>query len=387
MTLKPVVIYIEDDNHTSASGNQFRDSLRYVMENDFGVEVIGYLTSFHFRDNFATAKHYLQNKRLILLIVNQDRYVYPNELGIEFVRENLSADLPVVVMPNGFDDERFKGNPEDTNLYCFSHSSPQLLLFVERLVKEWQGHFGWLGADTSEEVGILMSQLENAYRTNYLGENDSQMWGTPDINHMIVAEALRIKLLPSECLMEEFDKTLKYSKPEYEVVINETYQNELQRIRSLSTDERKKFQYAMIRAEGNEPVEGGGVFVNRLSKGKNISGFAIDPETFETKITTTFGLHHAAAMLLAYRIVHIEEIRKRMRGEVLSQEEEWDCERRLIGGLIFDDVFGFSTPILKLYGHNTADPYSDEDFSKVADYLIEKQQFIPVDYEGNLIKG
>jgi hypothetical protein len=288
-----------------------------------------------------------------------------------------------VVIPGGWEG-RFEGDPDDPVLHAFSHVDPELTQLVLSLIAEWKPQLNdWLGAETREDEGILISQLENAYRVNYLGDNEDGMFGVPDHNHMIVAEALRIKLLPSACIKAEFDDTIPTFVRQFDVVQTSTYRKELKRIRKMTDEQRTAFNHTLMRIRGHEPAEGGGVYVQRASCGDKVSGFAIDPVSLETMFVYQFGLHHAVGEMLADRIRNIDALVKRKRFGDMTEDEERDCRWRLITGLIFAEVDGFTTPILQLYGMEN-DPGH---LARVARFLKDQQKFIPVDYEGKIMEG
>ncbi|MEK7376855.1 MAG: hypothetical protein AABZ57_06830 [Candidatus Margulisiibacteriota bacterium] len=94
-------------------------------------------------------------------------------------------------------------------MYVYDHTDAELVTLVNRLVSEWKPPFNWLGAETPEDQAILLQQLENAYRKHYLDDDSDRMFGTPDHNHQVVAEALRIRLLLASLIKAEFDDTIE----------------------------------------------------------------------------------------------------------------------------------------------------------------------------------
>jgi hypothetical protein len=124
------------------------------------------------------------------------------------------------------------------------------------------------------------------------------------------------------------------------------------------------------------------VYVTRAWSGDKINGFAIDPITLEILITTRFGTHHMATQLLANRIEHIEALRQRKHWCDLKEKERNKCLWRLIAGLIFSEIKGFSTPILQLFTHD-AEP---EAMREVMRWLKKQQKFLPVRGDGRLLE-
>lgn len=384
MARKPVVAYIESDSSGSLSDdNPSRDALSYFLREHCGCEVIQYRYDHDFKEDLSRLKKYSDCRQLILVIVKQEEYSDQHEQVLQLVRGQLSATLPVVVLPDGWGEKRFGGSSDDKSVYVFDHTDTELVELVNRLTTEWKPPNNWLGAETAEDQATLMAQLENAYRKHYL-DDDEGMFGTPDHNHMIVAEALRIKLLPASLLKAEFDDTIEEVPRVFAPAQPSAYKKELEKIRKMSGEARTAFEHALMRARGHEPAEGGGVFVRRASCGDNINGFAIDPVTLETLITYRFGMHHMTGDMLARRIEAIEALRNRKGRHGLTDDEERECRWRLVTGLIFSKIDGFATPILQLYTGHEAEP---KDVRKVTRFLKEQQTFIPVDHDGQLIEG
>lgn len=384
MSRKPIVVYIESDSVSSFSDdNPNRDALSYFLREHCGCEVVQYRYDHDFVEDMPRLKKYSDCHRLILVIVKQEEYSEQHEKVFQLVRGELSANLPVVVIPDGWGEKRFVGSPDDKSVYAFDHTDTGFVELVNRFVAEWKPPHNWLGAETEEDQATLMAQLENAYRKHYLDDENDGMLGTPDHNHMIVAEALRIKLLPVEFLKAEFDDTIEEVPRVFVPTQPSIYKKELKKIRKLSGEERKSFEHALMRARGHEPAEGGGVFVTRASCGNNINGFAIDPVTLETLITFRFGMHHMAGDMLAERIKAIEALRNRKNRYDLDEDKERECRWRLITGLIFSEIDGFETPLLQLYTGEA----DEKQIRQVVRFLHKQQKFIPVDHDGQLIEG
>lgn len=382
MARKPIVAYIESDHSGSFSDNNpNRDALSYFLREHCGCEVVQYRYDCDFQEDLPRLKKYSDCRQLILVIVKQEEYSEQHEQVLQLVRGKLSATLPVVVIPDGWGDKRFGGSPDDNLVCVFDHTDAGLIELVNRLVAEWKPPYNWLGAETADDQATLMAQLENAYHKHYLGDDNEGMLGTPDHNHMIVAEALRIRLLPAEFLKPEFDDTIEEVRRVFASAKSSVYKREVVKIRKMTDEERKAFSHALQRARGYEPAEGGGVYVTRASCGNNVNGFAIDPVTLETHITYRFGEHHLCADMLARRIVAIEALRNRKNCYELDDEKERECRWRLITGLIFSEIDGFATPLLQLYTRET----DEEQIHKVVRFLREQQKFIPVNHDGQLI--
>ena len=383
MARKPIVAYIASDNSGSfGDDNPNRDALIYFLREHCGCEVVQYRDNCDFSEDLPRLKRYSDCRQIILMIVKQEEYSDQHERVLQSVRKQLSATLPIVVISHGWSDKRFGGSPENL-VFAFDYIDTGLVELVNRLVAEWKPPLNWLGAETAEDQATLMAQLENAYRKHYLGDDNEGMFGTPDHNHMIVAEALRLRLLPVEFLKSEFDDTIEEVRRAFAPAKSSVYNREVAKIRKMTDKERKTFSHALLRARGYVLAERGGVYVNRASYGNNVNGFAIDPVTLETSITYRFGQHHLCKDILAQRIRAIEALRNRKHLYELDDDGERECRWRLITGLIFSKIDGFTTPLLQLY-IGEAD---SEQVRKIVRFLREQQKFIPVDHKGQLIEG
>ena len=108
----------------------------------------------------------------------------------------------------------------------------------------------------------------------------------------------------------------------------------------------------------------------------SVCGFAIDPVTQETNITSGSGNHRVAAQILSQRL----EVMGMIRHEPIADEVRYSW--RLIHGRIVSNVPGFKNPILMLYQQHT----NDEVFRSTGIFLQGKRQFIPVSSYTKLIE-
>jgi len=383
MARKPIVAYIESDSSGVWNDeNPNRDALSYFLRERCGCEVISYYNGYYFEEDLARLKRYADYGVLALVIVKQEEYSDQHQRIIELVRKDISVGLPIVVIPKGWGDKRFDGSSDDELVYAFDYDNGGLIELIDNFVASWGPPSDWLRAETRENQAILMSQLEMAYRKHYLGDNDELALGVPDYNGQIVAEALRIRLLPSQLLKAEFDDTIEEVSRDFITTERKVYEEEVSRIRAMSDAERTDFNHLLMRARGYEPAEGGGIYVRRVGCGGGVNGFAIDPVTMETLITRRLGEHHMAKDKLSRRVQSIEGLQTGVGIYGLTEEGYRECCWRIISGLIFSDIEGFFTPILQLHREDV----EEEDLKKAAGYIRGGQKFIPVTSDGYLIE-
>ena len=372
---KPIIVYIESSRRRGfINENPDRDALSYFLRDHCGCEVVLYENNYYFNEGLSRLKKMVD--LIILVIVKQNEYSEDHKQVIKNIR-GLSKRLPIVVIPEGQD--RFNNDPAGL-VYVYEHTNPEMIILVKGLVSKWRPSINWLGAETPEDQHILLQQLENAYRKHYLGD---ETLGTPDYNHQVVAEAIRIKLLPSSLLKEEFDDTIDRKVRTFVYSEISEYEKELDLVRKMDKVERKRFNHCLDRARGYEPTESGGVYVIRASCGSSVNGFAIDPVTLENITTQGFGEHHLARNKLGKIIKRIEALKGGKKYSVFDDfgcDFDFELNSRIMYGLI-SNIEGFKTPILRLCWEEA----DDEGVKKVASFIRKSKMFIPVTSEGYLI--
>lgn len=383
MEKKPVIAYIESPYGSFGDENPDRSALQFFLEEDCGCRVLAYRYEQDFKEDLELIKKLIDENSLILVIVKQEEY--SEEEHLEVIKEvrNFSSDLPIVVIPEGWGEEAFKAPEEDKSLYAFDYFDCSLIQLVKQLVSNWKPPLNYFGVKTKEDQAILTSQLEKAYLAH---KDEEGMLGTPDYDSQITTEALRLRLLSPDLVKKEFDDTIDKTPKEFSKTKSSLYDLETKKIKEMTEEQRKEFDNQLLRATGREPAEGGGVYVRRVSFGQDVSGFAIDPITLKTLITTGFGEHHLAGDKLSNTISAIEILRQKAKAptsEPLFDDNLFhSSRRRIITGSIFERIEGFSTPILRLYRENA----SSENMKRVIKFLKKQQKFIPVDPYGQLLE-
>lgn len=224
------------------------------------------------------------------------------------------------------------------------------------------------------EVQAEMAAILHAYNSNYDGGEDDVLVATPDDNTKIVAEYIRMRLLPAVHKASEFEATFDSTViwPEQELA---DYDRDLEAIRAMTKKQRVSLDDQLLEISGRKR-DRGGIMVLRSSHGDQVAGFAIDSHTLKSAETQGFGLHALAAMNLSAELDDLEDYDRETVGVILR-------------GNIFFDVEGFKTPIVQLFlpwpvqDHSEFDPQ----FQRVGSHLISQRRMIPVDYDCNLVDG
>lgn len=385
MARKPVVACVAGSSWHDFTGGEkpFWDAFVYVLREDYAYDVKNFSCAQHLFESWPEIESLAQTGLLALFILKEDCYYDQVTVTVSRIRERLAAPLPVVVIPEDrYGDERFQPDPSDPLLYVLEHEEIRFKNLLRDIAASWIPPLNRLGADSPSEQALLYSQLLQAYRNSYLvGDREDTVLGVPDVNGQVVAEALRIDQTPTSLLRAEFDTVLDpYDHPVL-VADSSIYLEESRRIRYFSDAERERFVNILYRMRGQE-VEGDIVRVVSVSCGEQVNGFAIDPATLEYLITTRFSEHHLAKQKLASRIVWIGKMREQFTRERMF---ETDLQNQIIKGLVFRDVEGFQTPVVQLHLYDSC--FEQEDLERVVAFLRERRMFIPVTYDGELIRA
>lgn len=375
---KPIIAYIEEERDTDFNslgiGNIKREGLSYFLREDCGCEVINYNDKRDFEAGLSTLKRYFSFHQLILIIIKQESSGWEHQELIDLIRQEFSSELPIVIIPVTDKDKRFR-KTDNRTIYSFFYEDGKIGRLINKLKVKWLEPLPWLGAETKEDQGLLYGRLEKAYEGHYF---DDGMLGVPDHNHMIVAEAVRLKCMPSSHIKAEFDDMIENLSFFNLSPQSSDYLKDINRIKDMSLEEKENFLISLMEIRGYLKSSNGWT-VTRASCGSRVNGFAIDPKTSETLITTRPGLHHKAGYFLSLRIDKIEAIRNPGRGYVFNSAMY--CERRLITGLIFLKVLDFKTPIL-LLNHEEGQL---RNLQNVMSFIGNQRDFIVLDCDGNLL--
>lgn len=361
MAHKPVIAYI-DVSDTGVVEHSDQHALCYFLRHELGFEVFAFEYYFDFRDERRLMKVFADAEVLQLVIVREVEWLNQHQEVIAFVRASLSQTVPIVVISDMSD-----APVEDDRTSVYYYTDTAFVRLLERLATLYKPPVDWLGAETERDRKMLMGQLLLAYRVHHL--DDERMLAVPDENHQVVAEALRIKLLPAECLAEEFDATLEKSMYEYLSIDPVAYAREVERIRSLSNVERDRLRFFLWEASSH--LEG--------SCGDDVHGFAIDSQTFQTVVTTRFGQHRAAKQLLISRLFVTAQLSLEHRNG--SRCIEGDEDRYVLSGFIFLRLSSV-VPLVALYMHDV----DAEVVRKIASFIMSERKYILVSFDGSLIE-
>ncbi len=393
MVMKPIVIYAEKDNDSISYTNPDREALIYFLEKECGVLVKIFNHPTDVIEEFGQLKKYFDAKQVALVIIKQletyDQYPEINhehtEL-VEYIRTRVSINIPVVMLWHDIFRKGAEEKMYDEKVFCCFHTDPELVSYIKKTLSICRPSRGWLGAETIAEQSIISRQLQEAYHFNYLKNDDEKMLGTPDFNHQLVAEALRIKLLPTELIKIEFDDTLTISTPSFTAVTNDEYEKAIKKCYKLSATEKNSLVIALRKEEGWERDEQGGETLIHTGCTAKVTAFAIDPVTMEYTTIHGAGTHSLMAIQkLARKIESIEALLKRKSRYEFTLEESGECKQRILGGLIFSDICDWlKIPLIQF---SMIDECPPKDFSKVIRFIKKEKMFIPIDHKGNVIEG
>jgi len=376
MGIKPLVgAFSYPDNSLIPDSDIFlADALNYFLKTECIVEIREKdINNWPFEKE--SILNLIKHKLLIAIIISAGENLtrddgYDDASAVSELIDDCPKDFPIIVVTyHRYQSrcciENFKRNGVKALVY--NHDNEDLLSLIKNLAQSWQPPQNWLGAATTADQDLLFRQLKNAYTYN-----QENLCGTPDVNHMVVAEALRIKMLPASCLAGEFDASLE------EVMLIEklsslTFTKDLDALEHLPADEKKSFVREINLSLGFDSDDGCSGHQFQSNCCKNVTGFAIDPLTREHLITVKFGQHYRAGELLAKRIEIVENsYRQRITGG--NRLTEYEIKSRLITGLIFRDILKFKTPVLQIWENNS----TPKQFAEIVAYLKKQKTYLVI---------
>lgn len=364
---KPVVIFVEGEGDKLTGLRNFdRDALIYVLENDLRCHVVLFEDTYAVTHSCRPAVQQLRQKPIITAIIVQDYFRDHHFSCSATLRNTLNPLLPVIFIPNPGSDDPI--SPPDSNSFVFKHDDPELLQLLTNLL------------DYYNYQDVISSEVDNLIYAYQALHADSL--GTPVYKEQAVIQALRIKLSPSEIVSTEYEEALNSELPPIKHLPDINFQKDLDRIRGLSSEDRDLFNNELLLAENYQRSPGGGLLRVRVELGNKVAGFAIDPLSLEQLVTNRKGEHYYAGHILSRKLGYVGCLRQGISYQQLSNTDRNLIEDRIITGLLFFDISGYSTPIALLKTYDV-DPQS---LLKVARHFIARNQCIPVDHEGRLIE-
>jgi len=374
---KPVVIYVEESTDRFGNGNIDKQTLDSYFKNESGVDVVSYENFWRLEADYQRVARLMKQEILALIIFKESRWDNDHCSNLAFVRSKISDKVLVWLQREYISDFPFKNKDNDRNILY--GKDEEILKKINEHLKNWQVPDTWLGVESEYEERLLMERLEKAYDRWHDEEN---LLAAPDYNHKVVAEALRLRLLPSEFIGEhlgEFDQDVLLSIQG--LVISPNFDLEVEKIRQIDNEQRDSF-LELLSKRRNSP--------DGISWGRNVMGFAIDPLTLEVEINNNYGQHAYATDHLSYRLDRIANLSgKYLHHDGFCQDALYDyrsyCLSRILPGLIFKKIEGFETPILKLFTKQSC--VSEEYLNKALRHLMQKKKYIPVNTRGEILDG
>ena len=281
-------------------------------------------------------------------------------------------DIPTIILSyKRITSQPFFGgrNFNNGHIEIYDYLSSELVKLVHHLSAQWTATKDWLGLDYLERAPKVISLLEKVYRQN---QEEGVNYSSPvDQNHMVVAEALRLKAYNGELVKERYD--LMQNEKEFRLNLNNTsLQKDLKKIREMPSEQKSEFFSRMSRTMQSI----GGC-------GPNILGFAIDPKTLEY-LMVGYGRHNYVGALLKQHLEHIDLL-KRDGYKDIFDNTSYDKFDFFIG-TIFRKVDGIETPILKIgWLEDELKIKRKKEFERVLAFLKNQKKFIIVDWDYQLL--
>jgi len=384
MELKPKVLLIFGEEHGDVV-NVDHDCNRQIsasalinfLERDLGAEVIQHRWfDLIKKEDLSRLKYLAEHGHLAFVVIAGDKFSLDVD-ELRRVRENISSFLPAVILADWDCKDKAQEEKGDDDLaWVMSFSSLEAGQKMRELVKSWRPSANFFDAHTTRDVEMLSCALQVAYEKNYLGEHEEFSLAVPDFNGQVVTEALRLRLMPPEVIQKEFDQVVarELSTAETPSIEEGVYQQELQRLRQMSEQDRKIFYDQVEDRFGRYPDGKGGYFSdNDISCGPGLKGFAIDVDSLVFLVTEGFGGHRLASQLLYLKLDELCEYRENQPVERKDQ---------MLGGFVFK-LDGWQTPFVSLGDMQ----YTEKEIrERVLGFLFSSRRFIPLDDENRLLE-
>jgi hypothetical protein len=351
MAIMPVVIVIDEDGDRFTPVNSWKEGLVFHLEK-MGCEVHSYDNQYWFLDEIRKTKYAIESGRLLAVIVDEGRYGDDQHLAIIRSIRSMSPTVPVIVIPQGARHE-VKGIEGYKRIYRYYYSERRMLSLIQswkRTLTLPRDHFDARG---QSDTAFITRQLLHAYQANL--EEDNEL-GTPDYNGQILAEAFRIRMLPAAMLRREFDDTVRSQAKELADPGDAVFEQELQNVGILCRQDPHQLWRMIKKARGDQ--SGG-------SKGEDVEGFAIDPQSLEYARTRGFGSHGIARIYVEQRLEIITEL----SGKTVSKKPI-----QITSGIFFPEVSGIRVPIVVLDSADSQDPA----MKRIGEFLRQRRIAIPI---------
>jgi len=364
---KPTVVYF-DESYDFISN---KDICISALKKDLGCQVA--VSSYpDFSKHKKEIDFLSKSGSIVAFIIKEDKFDsenpnYPNKI-IKNIR-NISADTPIVLIKHEHSKRKYQ-KLIDTGTISLSSFYCEGINFVKKSLEKFSPKPSYFGVET---YNAIEPAVRNIYKSRQSEENEIYL--TDD---QVTCHAFRLRLLNNgEIIKNVFDSNLGQSPNPQELDISrEIIQKEKEIIRQLSSHERREFASKVYQS----------IYFDRQGRrlpfldgrGDTTNGFAIDPETLEFNITTGYGEHDYAERKLTLCLVSMNEF----RGDINAIAKEEEIENRLMSGSIYQNVSGFSSPILILEHYYDSD---NGEYGKVVNFL-NKQNFITISALGRLIE-
>ena len=352
---KPVILVVGNEQlGLNMDMSYKRDAFCYYLRENFNCETLIFDRNYDLIKNAIEEIKFLNKTgRLIMALVIQGKHNENEHMRISRkLKKEVSQSLFITKIKNSSASKDIRG-------YRFDNR--RLLKLIQKRLSCFNPIKNYFGVETRSESALLLSQLEKIRQKNYPDAISSA-------NDQIVLEALRLHMLPSELVKEEFDDALRVVA-NFKVIQANVFKEECQIINNMSPEKREIFLQEVINL----------TCTIGSSHGNDVSTLAIDPDTLQYSISSGFANHCAAG---------INTIGKMRMAFILKMGEEWTHEKEkgltetVIKGLIVE-INQFKTPILRIL-HDESDASKDV-LMKIGQVFIEKREFIPIDRNANLL--
>lgn len=227
--------------------------------------------------------------------------------------------------------------------------------------------------DNRQQRDRLAELLRRAYWATHA---EPEMLGVPDHHQVTILQHLRLRIIPSEQIADNFEAHLQHSSTAFGTP-QRHYLSDLRRFRKLRRRERNMLHRQMMEAEGYIYRHGG--WESAVEGMGEIEAFVFDSVTGQYLVRSGIGVHHLAVIAL-YDQIRPAELGKRWPLTPVERRRDLIVRMEyMIAGFILY-LPGWSTPFLHLWAKEPNVPL--EQWRENARRVQQLKLFLVAEHDG-----
>lgn len=313
------------------------------------------LLSFKRYENYQKAHEYritevlLKEEKLLCVLLSEQYDIHHSSLANYFQQY-----VPCIIIRNAMHE---RAEQHTAKLFSVRINDEWLLDKIDVYKNRFQEPQNWLDCDSAEEQGLTQKLLEKSYEEN-------NNLAVSDHNHRVVSQAIRMRIAPADTKAAYFEKRLQEKNPHNTKEGN--FKKEWDHIQKLGVMEIDLLNANIKSTEGHL-----GKKRESHTLGEKVQGFAFDPVSKLSKITTGFMQHYVAAEYLSIEVKALYHMKQRK--EKLYPQAN-DIFNRIISGFIYQEIAEWKYPILRI--NEKTPPTSKKHIIALKDHLLREQKIL-----------